>query len=76
MVTRKYSSNIKGYSLVNNSVNDVHWKLAPSTLGLLHADYLGALDMSGFVSLGPFHCARFIFVLCITVCCMHNCLGL
>jgi len=30
----------------------------------------------GFVSLGPFHCARFIFVLCITVCCMHDCLGL
>ena len=27
-------------------------------------------------SLGPFHCARFIFVLCITVCCMHDCLGL
>jgi len=46
MVTRKYSNNIKGYSLVNNSVNDVHWKLAPFTLGLLHADYLGALAMS------------------------------
>jgi len=30
----------------------------------------------GFVSLGPFHCARFIFVLCITVCCVHDCLGL
>ena len=30
----------------------------------------------GFVSLGPFHCARFIFVLCITVCCMHDCLCL
>jgi len=30
----------------------------------------------GFLSLGPFHCARFIFVLCITVCCMHDCLGL
>jgi len=33
-------------------------------------------DVLGFVSLGPFRCARFIFVLCITVCCMHDCLGL
>ena len=38
--------------------------------------YTGFPLALGFVSLGPFHCARFIFVLCITVCCNHDCLGL
>ena len=28
------------------------------------------------IILGGHFCARFIFVLCITVCCMHDCLGL
>ena len=45
-----------------------------SALGFEDAGYSAA--GLGFVSLGPFHCARFIFVLCITVCCMHDCLGL
>jgi len=41
------------------------------------AQFVGLyLHILGFVSLGPFHCGRFIFVLCIAVCCMHNCLGL